>query len=383
MNGWNTRLSNKFKKDADADMKRRKRLLAAGLAVLTLTGCGLLPEEEVFPASPVVRSYEMKETAQTTVKRGDMYLYKTVSCRYKPARKESYSFGLGGEYFEGVYISEGELVEEGRLLMELAQSELADDIFFQQYSIQELELKKQHLEELREIEVKKVDIWESEEDEDYLEDRAAVEEKYRSLIQTIDDSLYIANMKLTEMQEELRARKMYAAISGTVTYVKDMKEGKRSVEGESLVTISDMESTAFTVTGEDAKYFSVGDEVTIIQSKKECPAIVVDGTALGLESGEGQEEPQEKEKTAYIKLIDPDPSLEEGDSGKIEVLLDSRKNVLYVNEKAVKRSGSRCFVYVLNEDGLKVMHDITVGLICDGMAEVTSGLNEGDSVVLE
>ncbi len=363
------------------NMKRMKRLLAAGLPVFLLTGCGLLPEEEVFPASPVVRTYEVKEYTQTTVKRGDMYSYKSIFCRYNPARKESYSFSLSGEYFEGVYISEGELVEKGQLLLELTQSELADDIFFQEYSIRELELKKQHLEELKQIEVKKVDIRASQENVDYLEDRAAVEEKYRSQIQTVEDSLYIANLKLAEMQEELRARKMYATINGTVTYVKDIKEGMRSVEGESLVTISDMESTAFTVTGEDAKYFSVGDEVTIIRSQKECPAIVVDGTALGLEEGGNKQD--EESAVAYIKLVDPDPSLEEGNSGMIKVLLDSRENVLYVNEKAVKKNGSRYFVYILNEEGHKVMHDITVGLICNGLVEVTSGLNEGDSIVLE
>lgn len=363
------------------------------LVPVLFTACQILPEEEVLPDAPVVRSYEVKEYKQTAVLRGDLIVKTKVNCTYVPAKEEDLSFSLGGLLVEKIYVTEGQQVKKGDLLAELEQENLQEQISSQEYQLKVLMLQMEHLQEQHTLELRKHEIQladlESrlslahEYQKESLETQITKQEQkkaetintYNKQVQDIEDTIYIETLRLEELRTDLEARRIYAGIDGTITYVQDTKEGDRSVKDERYITVSDMDTTVFTVKGENAQYFTTGDQVTLTCQKKEYEAEVVDGAQLGLQT--------EDEAVAYLKLTQPDPTLEDGDRGTIELTLDQRLDTLYVSAKAVKTANGESFVYVLDDNGMRTTQTITTGLVVSGNVEILSGLEEGASVIVD
>ena len=201
------------------------------------------------------------------------------------------------------------------------------------------------------------------------------ESAYTKSIRDGEDRIYLIQIQLEEIREKLEQRSLKAGMDGIVTYVMTVQEGDRSVKDKKVVTISDMESTAFIVKGQGSQYFEKDMEVVITQQRVERPAVVVEGAELGLE--------EVQEEIAYLRLVQPDPSLEEGTRGTIEVVLEERLDVLYVDKDTVKTSNGQTFVYMLDADGLRVMRQVSTGMEWDGNIEIVSGLSEGENVILD
>ena len=360
------------------------------------TACQIMPEEEVLPAIPVIRSYEAIEYTQAPVLRGDLTVNTTVSCTYVPAKEENLAFAIGGVYIDKVNVAEGQQVRAGEILVELEQENLQQTISNQEYELKVLRLKKEHLLENLQLDMRKHDIilkeyeWEIQHsDELHGQDvrlqkekqeqkRAQEQAVYGEKIQDIEDAIYIQELYLDEMKANLKDRQLVAGIDGTITYVRKVQDGQRSVMGQILVTVSDMDTTVFRVKGKNALYFTVGEQVVLTSQKKEYTAEVVESSALGLEEQQEDDEP-----IAYLRLTQPDPTLEEEEKGTIQITLEERKDVLYVNKKAIKTSNGQSFVYMLDEEGLRIMQEVTTGLESGSYIEIMSGLKEGDSVIIE
>lgn len=361
--------------------KHLKWLALTASLSLVLTGCQILPEEETFPASPVIRTYEAEEYKMATVMRGDLSSAKTISCSYMPANQESLGFEVSGKTIEGIYVVSGDEVKAGQLLAELEHEDLSEQIDLLEYQIRVLEVKNSYLMqnwelELELLEVKYLSDASQANADKYDAEKLVVDAKYILALEDNNDSLHIKKLRLQELKADLSQRKLYAAMDGTVTYVRSMQDGEASVEGRVLITISDMDSTAFVVKGDNAVYFEIGQEVVITKGNQEYEAVCINASELGLAEAEQKER-------AYFRLLQPDPTLESGNSGTIEVILDSREDALYVNKKAIKTVKERQFVYVLNEEGLRESRDVTVGAVFGDCIEILSGLKEGDSVILD
>ena len=340
------------------------------LVSLMVTGCQLLPEEAVLPGAPILHSYEVKEYKMDIVKRGDMIRKTSVSCNYMPAKEESLSFSLGGLMIDQLYVSEGQQVKKGQVLAQLENEDLLAQKEQLEYELELLQLQLKHYRELQEAEWVVLELKREQSGADELAESA-----YTRSIRDGEDRIYLIRIQLEEIQEKLEQRSLKAGMDGIVTYTMTVQEGDRSVKDKKVVTISDMESTAFIVKGQGSKYFEKDMEVVITQQRVERPAVVVEGVDLGLE--------ENQEETTYLKLLQPDPSLEDGARGNIEVILEERLDVLYVDKDAVKTSNGETFVYMLDEQGLRVMHPVSVGMECEGNVEIISGLAEGDSVILD
>ena len=224
--------------------------------------------------------------------------------------------------------------------------------------------------------------------EELLEEKRAQEaagyeavKAYDRLIQSDEDTLYILGLQIEELRQELRPRQLYAGIDGTVTYVQKSTDdffGLRTQKDVTFITITDRENMAFIVGGEDALLFPVGTEVTVVCKDQEVLVRSVEPAELGIQN------PADSGKlTAFLKLVDPTAAVEENAEGKITLILEERRNVLYLDAGAVQTAEGQPFVYVLDETGLKVMQSVTTGLECDGKIEITGGLEEGDKVIME
>ena len=181
---------------------------------------------------------------------------------------------------------------------------------------------------------------------------------------------------MEETEEELKERQIIAGIDGTVTYVRSVSDGQRSVKGQNLITISDLATTVFKVKGEDAQYFSAGQEVMILCQGKEYAAYVMDSAETDI--------PEDEDASiVYLQLKQPNPTLEDGARGKITFVLEQREDTLYVDKDAVRTSNGTSFVYMLDEDGMRVMQEVTTGLLSGYFIEIVDGLQEHERVILD
>ena len=76
------------------------------------------------------------------------------------------------------------------------------------------------------------------------------------------------------------------------------------------------------------------------------------------------------------------PQIRPGMTANVSIVVQQRDNILLVPNRAVKTSGKQKIVTVL-KDGKQTQVNLTLGMSGDTQSEVTSGLNEGDLVVIQ
>ncbi|HLT18092.1 MAG TPA: efflux RND transporter periplasmic adaptor subunit [Thermomicrobiales bacterium] len=80
-------------------------------------------------------------------------------------------------------------------------------------------------------------------------------------------------------------------------------------------------------------------------------------------------------------VADPDLDIRPGMNASVTIQTDLREDVLLVPERAIRTVGERAFV-IVREDGEEREVEVQLGYRSAGMAEVVSGLQEGQTVVL-
>ncbi len=82
-----------------------------------------------------------------------------------------------------------------------------------------------------------------------------------------------------------------------------------------------------------------------------------------------------------IALEQPDKQIRPGMTANVSIVVQQRDNILLVPNRAVKLSGRQRVVTVVR-DGKQEQVNVTLGMSSDTQSEVTSGLEEGDLVVI-
>ena len=384
------------------------RIFPILLASTMLSACQLLPAEETLPPMPVIHAYEVEEHELVTVMRGDLVSTASVNLTYGLAKQQNLSFSVGGLYIDTVFVSNGQQINAGDVLATLEQTDIQAQIKAQRHQLNVLYTESDYLKQSLDMELSLCDglLTSVEQELQQLQASSSTEENTNSVQAQIDalllqkqslqdrrssaqstydqqmvginDSIYVASLRLHELNSTLKQRQLIAEIDGSVTYVANVEDGQRSVKDKEFITISDLDSAAFITDSEYATYFPAGTEVIITCDKKDYEAVSVDAAELGIEAS-ATEEPTH----VYFKLKQPDPALEENDHGTITLTLEQRTNVLYVQKKAIRTANGENFVYLLDEEGLRTMQSVTTGLQAGNFVEIVAGLNEGDRVIID
>ena len=74
-------------------------------------------------------------------------------------------------------------------------------------------------------------------------------------------------------------------------------------------------------------------------------------------------------------------TIDVGTRGTISVVEDEKTHVLSLPKEVIHKAGEEYFVYLLNEDNIRTIQYITVGLYGDERVEILDGLTEGEKVV--
>ena len=353
-------------------MKRVCALLS--LSVLLLSGCSLVPVEEVLPEMPVIAQIESKEIKTVTVMRGDMINQKDYICKYQPVNQESLVFSEKGPVIKNVYVQVGDTVKAGDLIAELDNTQLHEKIAAQQQTVDSLNLQIAQQQKYIAIQEERIALLTQ-----LVQTDAGYESRLNSARQTLNSqneqlvTLFarysVEQTCLEELEESLKTRQLYAGMDGTVSFALKVELTTVYAKSQNVCTIQDLTHASFVGTF-PAGHFEEGEQTVLYIQDQPRDVIVQSITKL-----------DDEDETVSFALVTPDATLKTGDTAKITLVLDHLKDVLYLPNKVLHRQNDICYVYYQDENGLTAVKEVEEGLYIDGNTQIISGLEEGDQVI--
>lgn len=359
---------------------RRKYVALIGVslaAVVLLGGCTGGNEEP--------ESHVAVENADETVAYdyliasvGDVTVTESVTCTYRQQKEQEVSFAVTGRLVDQVFVKEGDHVKKGELLAELSAGTLEEQVQDLEYSISRNEMLLEHMEQNEALD--RSQSWvnylynHSMDAEGNKKNLEAIGERYRYQREDCEDTLELDRAELERVKKELSSCRIYAGMDGLVYEQKEDLDGSTSKAGETVMTIVDDSQCLFEM--EEPEYAEFFPEDVPVTLK-------VTG---GQNAGEYKLLPYDREHWGEVQqftvLSGPVTSgIEVNTKGTIQIVTDSRTQVLCVPEAALNIADGKYYVYVTDEDNMRQIRWVEVGLIGDNSVEIVSGLEEGERVV--
>lgn len=330
-------------------MKHKIIMSAALIISMTgMTGCFFFPAEEELLEPPTVAiediAYSTYTAKQKTIED------KTVATGYVFCKSQyDASFPESGGTLKTIYVTAGQHVEEGDLLAELDVGDL-DYLYKQQQLI-----------------VQKAQI------------------AYNSS-GTADArlTLEMEQNTLTEYERQLNNSRIYAGMTGEVCFVQDMDPGTTVTAYKTIIKIVDPSQLCIQYSSSNMKSFPLGEEVTITVDGEDYSGYV-SKTPTDVKEGLYDDFPAVMKDTSsiYCEFTDGTPSfLTVGQTADITAVFARHENAVVISKTLVKTDGDRTYVTLLDENDTKKEVDVTVGITNATEAEILTGLNAGDRVVV-
>jgi membrane-fusion protein len=330
-------------------MKHKIIMSAALIISMTgMTGCFFFPAEEELLEPPTVAiediAYSTYTAKQKTIED------KTVATGYVFCKSQyNASFPESGGTLKTIYVTAGQHVEEGDLLAELDVGDL-DYLYKQQLLI-----------------VQKAQI------------------AYNSS-GTADArlTLEMEQNTLTEYERQLNNSRIYAGMTGEVCFVQDMDPGTTVTAYKTIIKIVDPSQLCIQYSSSNMKSFPLGEEVTITVDGEDYSGCV-SKTPTDVKEGLYDDFPAVMKDTSsiYCEFTDGTPSfLTVGQTADITAVFACHENAVVISKTLVKTDGDRTYVTILDENDTKKEVDVTVGITNATEAEILTGLNAGDRVVV-
>lgn len=219
---------------------------------------------------------------------------------------------------------------------------------------------------------------------EYLyKNKAISQQQYDGVLYSFDDAkaeLQGAKAAVDKAQIEYNYTTIKAPISGQVGISKSDEGTYISTPNATLTTITALDPVyaEFSLPNNDVlKYRSqikVGGEVSISVGEESYKG-VVDFIAPKLDS-------QTDTLLVRAKFTNKNQNLVIGSFSEIKLDGFSYKNIAIIPQYALMKTPEAVLVYVIKEGGALSMQPIEVALVKDGKAIVTSGLKEGDKIVV-
>lgn len=330
-------------------MKHKIIMSAALIISMTgMTGCFFFPAEEELLKPPTVAiediAYSTYTAKQKTIED------KTVATGYVFCKSQyNASFPESGGTLKTIYVTAGQHVEEGDLLAELDVGDL-DYLYKQQLLI-----------------VQKAQI--------AYNSSGTAEARL---------TLEMEQNTLTEYERQLNNSRIYAGMTGEVCFVQDMDPGTTVTAYKTIIKIVDPSQLCIQYSSSNMKSFPLGEEVTITVDGEDYSGCV-SKTPTDVKEGLYDDFPAVMKDTSsiYCEFTDGTPSfLTVGQTADITAVFARHENAVVISKTLVKTDGDRTYVTILDENDTKKEVDVTVGINNATEAEILTGLNAGDRVVV-
>ena len=332
-------------------------------------GCGLFPGEEEEHSIAIVRESMADDYNVVNCEKRDVILTSTVSCSYTQLMEENLSFPVGDKRVAFVYVNEGDEVKAGDLLAKLDVEQLETDNVSMQEEIEKNEFLIKQTDEMIEFYEGRITsaALSLAAKESYLTKLQKLREKRRNY----NDDNEFDRIKISANEQQITAGSLYAGIDGNISFIKNNLAGSNANAQEKVITILNASVCGFQTNDRYAvDYINVGDRVSVDVNSSD---ISYDATVTSVD--------KDAYKIVY-ELDQPDYSIQMGTRGKVTVVRGEAKNVWALPKSCVFQTDEFAYVYILNDDGVREMRKITVGLIGDDYVEITGGISEKETVIL-
>lgn len=189
---------------------------------------------------------------------------------------------------------------------------------------------------------------------------------------------------LTEYERQLNNSRIYAGMTGEVCFVQDMDPGTTVTAYKTIIKIVDPSQLCIQYSSSNMKSFPLGEEVTITVDGEDYSGYV-SKTPTDVKEGLYDDFPAVMKDTSsiYCEFTDGTPSfLTVGQTADITAVFARHENAVVISKTLVKTDGDRTYVTILDENDTKKEVDVTVGITNATEAEILTGLNAGDRVVV-
>ncbi|MCX7711711.1 MAG: efflux RND transporter periplasmic adaptor subunit [Clostridia bacterium] len=332
-----------------------------------LAGCGILPEEEEALAPPLVKP-KRTEYELYKVERKDISKTLTGSGNLIAVDEETLYFTASGGKLEKIEVKLSEAVKKGQVLARLDTGNLESQIRKQKNMVEKIRIQLESQKAL-------YDKYTSVPGGGLLTPKEAQDMKTSLNLQQID--LENAKIELEEFNNQLKKANMTSPIDGIITFIEDLKPGDSVEAYKKVVTVSDPSKLQI--------YYQPSQSVNDIKVGMRANVKYKDSSYQGeviLCPDNAPKDALEKYKNAIvIKANDLPEGVKWGEFVDFTIEVQSKKDVLTVPKKALKRLVGRTFVQVMDGSSKKE-YDVKVGIESDYEAEILSGVKEGQTVIL-
>lgn len=357
-------------------MKKVKGLviLLSGTLLLT-TACEKKDAEE--PSVEILQEDEENAYATAVVEYGDVMKEIKISCRFHAMEEESLSFPIDNRLIVQVNARSGDYVTKGQVLAAVEMPDLEEKLADTETELESLELKKKQTQELMDFDLSSAEVMygytkQTQQDKNSLKEKKEdIARQYRTAMEDLEDSISLLQERKQGYQKQKQDGRIVAGMSGEVTYS----------EENILNTYCKKDSTLFTISNRESCYFET--DTSYADSFREGVPVQVDCRYVGQQvSYEAVPALMEQWDNAIYFKPTGEEIIPVGISGTITLEPEQRKNVLRVPLEALHNSEKGPFVY-LDTGGLLEMRYVSIGMEGDSFAEITKGLEEGDTVTLK
>lgn len=183
-------------------------------------------------------------------------------------------------------------------------------------------------------------------------------------------------LAMEKLQKSLEGTLLKAEISGRIVDRAEVQISQYINGNLMIVAIADPAKYVVECNTVNASDFLLGTEVTIIASNKQNKGVVVENTSQ-------TDDPKVTNRNLIkVKFIDPPKDVKLGDIAEIRCSVAQKDNVIIVPQKAVKfGEGSHPYVRVMQNGDILEKY-INTGISDGDRVEVTNGLSEGETVLL-
>ncbi len=212
---------------------------------------------------------------------------------------------------------------------------------------------------------------------------------YTASLESLKEELQEAEEDKKTVEEQVKAFEefvgeggaLYAGKAGIVTELGFEAGDTLKTTGNvvSYATPSDM-TISIDITQEDVVALSVGDKVEIIFNAYEDT--IYEGKILSIDTTATSRDSATISYTVVIGVEGDTEKLFGGMTADITFVTNEKEDILYVSKKAIVEQNGKSYVYVKTALGGKELKAVETG-ISNGMnIEITSGLEEGDTIYI-
>jgi len=380
---------------------KRVVLLIIALFCCMLSACSLFPVEEEVLAPPLVEPEEITyRTVEATIGYIEDSIKKTAY--FVPVIDKNHFFSNRSGRLKAIHVKPGDTVKAGDVIAELLTNDIEKEIEYQKILVDSQIKACRYIEQKSEIDIKAAENNLADLEKNYREmienagvyagndidnykkeinsQRISLDKltlDYSNQLEMKKNELMSAELKLAQLEEELRQCKLCASVDGIVTYVLNISEGDIVDIYKTIVTISDPNVLHLEYKGSNASDFKIGMKVQVTVNKQTYSGEVV-LTAASVPF----EEMEKYKETVQIKMDELPEGVEKGDSAEIKLVRDFSENAVIIPKKAVKSYLGKDVVYVL-EEGIRIERYVQKGVQSITDVEITEGLEAGEQVIID